>query len=243
MLNGDSRVSKLSISKDLMKQKKYHLVAMIAALAMVLIAATPSAADSIVDESGTSWTVVRDFNKNSNGWDLRLIVSGNDDRVIWVTQDSIIDRDPAIALDPLSGKPVVFWSRQIGTEYRIFSSALHRGSFSEPSAVTAGGQGFSDSQPFVQYDEYGQCHLVWFRQRADGMGAAFYASRTGVSWTTAEQISVSLDNVIGTVTIDVPSDEHDFLRATYQYYRPDTGTTETREVCRGGDTSPWSACH
>ena len=72
--------------------------------------------------------------------------------------------------------------------------------------------------------------------------AALYARCTGASWTSADQINLPLDNVIGTVTIDVPSGEHDFLSATYQYFRTDIGATETREVCRGGDTSPWSVC-
>ncbi len=226
-----------------MKPTTNSLIFLIAVFAAVLIVSAPAVADSIVDDHGTVWMVVRDFNKSSSGWDLRLIVNGNDERAIWVTQDSILDQDPVIALDPLSGKPVVYWSRQVGTEYRIFRSALQRGEFSEPAAITAGGLGFSDHQPYVQYDDFGQCHLVWFRQRADGTGAAFYASCTGVSWTTAEQISIVLDNVIGTVTVDVPSGEHDYLSATYQYFRPSTGTTETREVCRGGDTSPWSVCH
>lgn len=225
-----------------MKPTKYSLIFMMAVFTAALFV-SPAMADSITDGHGTTWTVVRDFNKSSMGWDLRLIVNGNDERAIWVTQDSTLDRDPVIAIDPLSGKPVVYWSRQVGTEFRIFRSALQRGSFGEPAAITAGGQGFSDSQPFVQYDEDGQCHLVWFRQRADGMGAAFYARCTGIFWTSAEQISIPLDHVIGTVTIDVPFGEHGFLRATYQYYRPSTGTTETREVCRGGDTSPWSVCH
>lgn len=216
---------------------------MIAAFTVALFVSAPSVADTLVDDYGTVWTVVRDFNKSSNGWDLRLIVNGDDDRAIWITQDSILDQDPVIALDPLSGRPVVYWSRQVGTEYRIFRSAMERGSFSEPSALTAGGLGFSDSQPFVQYDAFGQCHMVWFRQRANGAGSAFYTRCTGVSWTRAEQINIFLDNVIGTVTISLPRHEHDFYSATYQYYKPSTGSIETREVCRGGDTSPWSVCH
>lgn len=226
-----------------MKQNRFNLIFLIAAFTAVLFIFTPASADSLVDDHGTVWTVVRDFNKSTGGWDLQLIVNGDDERAIWVTTDQILDQDPVIALDPLSGKPVIYWSRQVGTEFRIFRSALQRGLFSEPSAVTAGGQGFSDRQPFVQYDGFGQCHLVWFRQRSDGAGTALYARCTGVSWTSAEQISLFLDNVIGTVTIDVPFSEHGFLSATYQYFRLASGTTETREVCRGGDTSPWSVCH
>jgi hypothetical protein len=215
---------------------------LIVAFVAALFVTAPSVADSIVDDYGTTWTVVRDFNKTSGGWDLRLIVDGDDARSFWVTQDTILDQDPVVCLDPLSGKPVVYWSRQVGTEFRIFRSALERGVFSEPAAVTAGGFGFSDRQPYVEYDTFGQCHLVWYRQRADGVGFAFYSRRTGVTWTSAEQISLSLDNVIGTVTVSAPMHEHDFLSATYQYFRSSTGTTETREVCRGGDTSPWSVC-
>jgi hypothetical protein len=208
-----------------------------------LFAAGPATADTTVDDNGTVWTVVRDFNKNTDGWDLRLIVDGDETRPVWITEDATLDQDPVIAIDPLSGKPVVYWSRQVDGDFRIFRSALGRGTFSEPAAVTAGGLGFSDVQPFVEYDAYGQCHLVWLRQRTDGTGSAFYACNTGVSWTAAERVSLPFDDVIGTVTIDVPFGEHGFLRATYQYFRPDTGTTETREVCRGGDTSPWSVCH
>lgn len=226
-----------------MKHNRFNLIFLIAAFVAALFVAQLAMTDSIVDDHGTVWTVVRDFNKSSGGWDLQLIVNGDDERAIWVTSDQILDQDPVIALDPLSGKPVIYWSRQVGTEFRIFRSALQRGVFSEPSAITAGGLGFSDRQPFVQYDGFGQCHLVWFRQRSDGTGAAFYTRNTGVSWTLAEQINPVLDDVIGTVTIDVPLGEHDFLSATYQYFRPATGTTETREVCRGGDTSPWSVCH
>ncbi len=187
--------------------------------------------------------MVRDFNKSSGGWDLQLIVNGDDERAIWVTRDPILDQDPVIALDPLSGKPVIYWSRQVGTEFRIFRSALQRGRIQRTGGHHRRWMGFSDGQPYVQYDTFGQCHLVWYRQRADGIGAAFYARCTGVSWTSAEQISLPLDNVIGTVTINVPLDEHDFLRATYQYFGPPPAPSETREVCRGGDTSPWSVCH
>ncbi len=226
-----------------MKPTRLNLILLIVVCTAAVFVTAPSVADSIVDDSGTTWTVVRDFNKTSGGWDLRLIVNGDDERSLWVTEDTILDQDPVVGLDPLSGKPVVYWSRQVGTEFRIFRSALERGVFSEPAAVTAGGLGFSDRQPYVQYDLFGQCHLVWYRQWTDGSGFAFYARCTGVSWTSAEQISISLDNVIGTVTISVPAHEHDFLSATYQYFRSSTGSTETREVCRGGDTSPWSVCH
>jgi len=226
-----------------MKKYRFNLILLIAAIAASLFVAGPALADTTVDDNGTVWTVVRDFNKSTNGWDLRLIVNGDETRPIWITQDNILDQDPVIAIDPLSGKPVIYWSRQVAGEFRIFRSAFGRGTFSEPTAVTAGGLGFSDVQPFVQYDGYGQCHLVWLRQRSDGWGAAFHSCNTGINWTVAERISTILDNVIGTVTIDVPFGEHGFLNATYQYLKPDTGTTETREVCRGGDTSPWSVCH
>jgi hypothetical protein len=229
--------------KDLMNAVQYKLIVLIAAFSAALFVSSPSAANTVVDDQGTTWSVVREFNKSSGGCDLRLVVNDEAERDVWITQDSTLDQDPVIALDPLSGRPVVFWSRLVGAEFRIFRSALQWGGFSEPTAVTTGGSGFSDQQPYVQYDDFGQCHLVWYRQRFGSTGAAFYACCTGISWTVAEQISSPLDNVIGTVFIDVPFGEHGFLRATYQYYCAATGTTETREVCRGGDTSPWHVCH
>jgi len=221
--------------------KRISLIGLL--LALALMVTPPALADTCDDGLGTTWTVVREYSKVTGGWDLRLIVSGHEDREIWVTRDANMDQDPVVAIDPMSGKPAVFWSRQVGLEYRIYTSVFQGGSFGEPKAVTIGGQGFSDRQPYVQYDSFGQCHLVWFRERTDGSGVALYSCRTGHIWSIAEQISLLPDQVIGTVIIDVTEVERGTLSATYQYYRPGSGTIESRAVCRGGDTSPWRACH
>ncbi len=65
-----------------------------------------------------------------------------DSALIPGTDDAAIDRDVALGIDPLSGQPVVAWSRNEGAGFDIFVSRYESGSWRTPRRVvrTSGDQ-------------------------------------------------------------------------------------------------------
>jgi hypothetical protein len=70
----------------------------------------------------------------------------------------VVDREPAIEVDPVSGQLVLVWSRYDGNNYNVFMSRFNGTSWSAPSAVLkAAGD---DVEPQVRIGDH-YVHVSW----------------------------------------------------------------------------------
>jgi hypothetical protein len=96
------------------------------------------------------------------------------------TEDAVIDREPALEIDPVSGQLLLVWSRYDGTNYNVFFSRFNGTSWAAAKAVvkTDG----DDVEPQVLISNH-YVHVGW-RQSVPGQLGAFY--RASLLSTTLE---------------------------------------------------------
>ncbi|HJQ99973.1 MAG TPA: hypothetical protein VJ826_16800 [Candidatus Polarisedimenticolaceae bacterium] len=105
----------------------------------------------VVTTSGRTPTVfLRHTRRPATGGPVAVTVPG--------TEDAVIDREPAIEIDPVSGQLVLVWSRFDGTDYNVFVSRYNGTSWSAPKPVVrAAGD---DVEPQVLISDH-YVHVGW----------------------------------------------------------------------------------
>jgi hypothetical protein len=60
----------------------------------------PALANSATDAQDVTWTVTREYNSGSGGWDIKVVTDESPPATYWITEDSTGDEDPFIQIDP-----------------------------------------------------------------------------------------------------------------------------------------------
>jgi len=105
----------------------------------------------VVTTSGRSATVsLRHTRRPATGAPVAVTIPG--------TEDAVIDREPAIEIDPVSGQLLLVWSRLDGTDYNVFVSRYDGSSWSAPKPVVrAAGD---DVEPQILISDH-YVHVGW----------------------------------------------------------------------------------
>jgi hypothetical protein len=88
------------------------------------------------------------------------------------TEDAVVDREPAIEIDPVSGQVLLVWSRFDGTNYNVFLSRYNGTTWSTPKPVVRADGDDVEPQILVS-DHY--VHVSW-RQVLSGQSNFYRAS-------------------------------------------------------------------
>ena len=127
-----------------------------------------AAVDRIVEAEGTvhrvtteSWpadqlwtsTAIRYTRQSADGHVSSMLIPGTDDYVL--------DRDPALAIDPQTGQPIIVWSRYETVGYDLYAVTIRNGSWSPPRLLLAPNP--SRVRPRVKTDA-SLVHVFWTHQ-------------------------------------------------------------------------------
>lgn len=204
--------------------------------AQALLFSTPARANSVEDDYGVTWTVTREYNSSSSGYDIFVETDESPVSEYWITSDSLGDKSPWIAIDENSGYPVVVWSKSSLGGYRIRISWFNGTSFGAPQTVTNWGTGFNDLEPHMVIESDGDIHLVFLRDHSSSDGEAVYANYTGF-WSTLSVYSANGDEVTGSCMIKLIDESVGQLEATY-----DHDDSSKQERCKPSTGTPWTSC-
>jgi hypothetical protein len=203
---------------------------------MALFSSAPARANSLEDDYGVTWTVTREYNPSSSGYDVFVETDESPASEYWITSDSLGDKDPWIAIDDDTGYPVVVWSKSALGGYRIRISWFNGTAFGTPQTVTNWGTGFNDLEPHMVIESDGDIHLVFLRDHSSSDDEAVYMNHDG-SWPSTTIYSANGDDVTGSCFIELIDESSGELEARYHY----DGSYE-RDRCKSGGTSPWESC-
>jgi hypothetical protein len=152
--------------------------------------------DTWVQSGRPSGTVLRSTRQRPKG--------GKDLSYIPGTDDAAIDRDPALEIDPSSGKPVVVWARSDAGAFNLYVSRFDT-SWSAPRLLVK--MDGDDLEPQVRFDAR-YLHVSWRQDRA---GQTTYWRSSFLSSTlepafgperipTEDAVSVSTDGGLADAT-------------------------------------------
>lgn len=92
---------------------------------------------------------------------------GKDQSIIPGTDDVVVDRDPALEIDPSSGKPIIVWARNDATGFSLYVSRFDT-SWSTPQLLVR--QDGDDLEPEIRFAAR-YLHVSW---RQDAAGQSTY---------------------------------------------------------------------
>ena len=220
---------------DLIDNKVYFRICLVFMFAIVIC--LPVSANSVEDNSGVTWTVTREYNASSSGYDIKVTTDEFPIATYWITSDALGDKDPWIAIDPDTDYPVVVWSKTVMGGNRIRISWYDGSDFGSPQTVTSGGTQFGDVEPHMAIESDGDIQLVFCRKHTSADDEAYYTNYTG-SWSTLEEYSVDGDDVSGSCKIKIVDESEGELEAEYLY----DGSTLRSRCKDGSDPNPWESC-
>lgn len=116
-------------------------------------------------------------------WTKQRPQGGKDTGYIPGTEDTTIDRDPAVEIEPGTGRPIVVWSRFDGTGFNLFYSR-YDGTAWCPARALYRGDG-DDYEPQIRFGAT-SLHVSW-RQEISGIS----------TWYRSSYLAATLDPIYG----------------------------------------------
>jgi hypothetical protein len=138
---------------------------------------------------------------------------GKDQSIIPGTDDAVIDRDAALEIDPLTGKPVIVWSRGDAAGFSLYISRFDTAWSPPQLLVRLDGD---ELEPQIRFDTR-YLHVSW---RQDGAGATTYW-RSSFNSATLDPVfgpeRIPTEDAVSIPTEGGPSTGND-PSADYQYF-------------------------
>ncbi len=157
-----------------MKPLRSVITATAAVLLVVLVAGAAGAwaATSVVDRRGHVLTVdvvVNPADPAQQGLRIRDQEVGGEpiSELLYQTYDPVLDIGPQMGIDPLSGDPVLVWSRWDGADFELaMTRRLPDATWDQIDLVTSNYTG--DVEPRFVVDQVGAARVLWWPQGSGG---------------------------------------------------------------------------